>query len=385
MTTRVDLSQVALIDNHCHAPLREPFTTTGQYRSLFSESHHESMSTGDAAHTAFYARLINRLADWYGVAANEAAVLEARANVEEVDNAARLLRDANISHLILDDGYPRPHEAIDIDGLATSSGVTMTSLLRLETAFQELVVHHATLASLIEAVRELVADGRAKGFVGFKSIVGYRTGLDIQTWDHHDVEHAFTAAREEVATHGAVRLGFKPLLDTLLHLALAAAAAQELPVQFHVAYGDHDADFRSASPLELRAVLENDAYRSAPIVLLHGCWPYFREGAYLASVYQNAYLDISYGIPFLSTSEMYAMTSAAFAVVPFTKVMYSSDGARVAELHWLSARDGRRAAERTLDALVESGDLTIDQAQRAGQRFGRDNALALYGLEPTNG
>lgn len=71
------------------------------------------------------------------------------------------------------------------------------------------------------------------------------------------------------------------------------------------------------------------------VVLLHGCWPYFREGAYLASVYGNVYLDLSYAIPFLSMGEMTAMTRAALAVAPFTKLMYSSDGARVPELRLL--------------------------------------------------
>ena len=53
-----------------------------------------------------------------------------------------------------------------------------------------------------------------------------------------------------------------------------------------------------------------------PVVLLHGCWPYVREGAYLASVYGNAHLDLSYAIPFLSAGEMRAMTRAALGVAP---------------------------------------------------------------------
>ncbi len=42
----------------------------------------------------------------------------------------------------------------------------------------------------------------------------------------------------------------------------------------------------------------------ARIVLRHGCETCFREGAYLASLYDNVYLDLSYSIPFLSISEM---------------------------------------------------------------------------------
>jgi len=49
-------------------------------------------------------------------------------------------------------------------------------------------------------------------------------------------------------------------------------------------------------------------------VLLHECYPYTREGAYLAAVYENVYLDLSYGIPFLGYGEMATFTRAAFGV-----------------------------------------------------------------------
>ena len=50
--------------------------------------------------------------------------------------------------------------------------------------------------------------------------------------------------------------GHKPLLDTLLHAAFSEAARQEVPVQFHVGYGDADTDLLLSNPLHLRAVLE---------------------------------------------------------------------------------------------------------------------------------
>jgi predicted TIM-barrel fold metal-dependent hydrolase len=175
------------------------------------------------------------------------------------------------------------------------------------------------------------------------------------------------------------------LLDTLLHLAFAAAAAQEVPVQFHVGYGDPDADLRSAAPLELRNILEEPAYRGMSMVLLHGCWPYFREGAYLAAVYGNVYLDVSYAIPFLSVAEMTSMTRAALGAAPFTKLMYSSDGARVPELHWLGARDGRRAIGTVLGELVDDGDLDLGEALSAARQILRGNAARLYGFDDDGG
>jgi hypothetical protein len=77
---------------------------------------------------------------------------------------------------------------------------------------------------------------------------------------------------------------------------------------------------------------------------------------------------------------MLAMTRGALAAAPFTKVMYSSDGARIPELHWLGARDGRRALSAALGELVADGDLDVGEARRAGERILHDNAFELYGF-----
>jgi len=129
-----------------------------------------------------------------------------------------------------------------------------------------------------------------------------------------------------------VRLAHKPLLDTLLHVAFAEAARQGLPVQFHTGYGDTDANLLLANPLHLRAVLEEDTYRGMPVVLLHESYPYTRQGGYLAALYENVYLDLSYGIPFLGYDEMIAFTAAACGVAPLSKLLYSSDAVGVPEI-----------------------------------------------------
>src|SRR4029078_9917001 len=72
--------------------------------------------------------------------------------------------------------------------------------------------------------------------------------------------------------------------------------AQELPVQFHVAFGDDDADLRSANPLQLRGLLTDPLFRRVPFVLLH-CYPYVREAGYLAALYAHVFIDVSLAVP----------------------------------------------------------------------------------------
>jgi uncharacterized protein len=381
MPAPLDLTDVQVVDNHCHAvDQRQGHRDVEAWRAHFSESPDPRMRSVDVADTVFYRRLLTEMAAHYAVPGQEETVLAARANLGAEELTGRLFRDAGIGALVVDTGYPDPSTALTTAQIGAAARCPAVSLLRLELVLQDLVARHARYDDLRDAVRDRLSDSRRKGFSGFKSVAGYRTGLDIRRWQRDEVDVAFAAARQEVRSSGMVRLGHKPLLDSLLHVAFEVAAAEELPVQFHVGYGDPDADLRKANPLLLRAVLEERAYRSMPVVLLHGCWPFVREGAYLAAVYGNAHLDVSFGIPFLSRQEMRAVMQAALGAAPVSKLMYSSDGARVPELHWMAAHDGRRLLGQVLGEVVDDGDLTAVEARTAGERILRDNAVALYGI-----
>jgi len=378
----IDLSSIPLVDNHCHGLYREQgFADAAAWRRCFTESSDPGMARAHVATSVFYRRLTRELAGFLGCEATEGAVLAARRAYGRDRLIGDLLRAANIEALLIDTGYPPPGALLPDAELARLGGCRAHPLLRLEVLMQELIAAHATLAAVTEALRTALSDVRGRGYVGLKSIAAYRTGLAIRRWEAAEAEAAFAEARRAVAATGAVRLAHKPLLDTLLHVAFEQAARQEVPVQFHVGYGDTDADMLLANPLHLRAVLEERAYRGMPVVLLHACYPYTREGAYLAAVYENVYLDLSYGIPFLSRGEMLAFTRAALGVAPVSKLLYSSDGVGVAELHWLGAAEGRRALGRALGELVDDGELDAGEAAAAaGRAILRENAARLYRL-----
>ena len=375
----LDLTDLPVVDNHCHGVDRDQDLDVADWRSRCTEAPHAWARRADATDTACYRRLVRAAAAFHDLPEpyDEAALLAARAIRSAAQLTRELFRDAGIAGLVVDTGYPEPDRVLGRAGLPDGEQV---ELLRVELLLQDLVARHDRLDAVVEDLRDRLGDLRASGWAGLKSIVGYRTGLDVARWQPDEAQAAFVRARAEVGTTGQVRLGHKPLLDTLLHVALLAAASQEVPVQFHVGYGDPDVDLRTASPLGLRALLEEPAYRGAPIVLLHGCWPYVREGAFLAAVYENAYLDLSYGIPFLSLGELTSMTRAALGAAPFAKLMYSSDGAQIPELHWLGARDGRRVLGRVLDELVVDGDLDQAQARDVAGRILGGTAWQLYGF-----
>ena len=376
----VDLQHVPVVDNHCHGILRsQSFDTLLSWRRNFTESADPGMPRDHVASTAFYLRLIRALAGFLDCEPDEETVLAARAEKDARELVGALLWAANVETLLLDTGYPPPEKVLPGAELARLGNCRVEPMLRLETLMERLIAEHDSLEEAKEALVVALDDVRGQGYAALKSIAAYRTGLNIRGWSREEAEASFDEFQGAVR-EGSARLNHKPLLDTLLHAALAEAARQEVPVQFHVGYGDTDTDLLLGDPLHLRAVLEKPEYRGMPVVLLHGCYPYTRKGGYLAAVYENVYLDLSYGIPLLGFAEMLSFTREALGVAPISKLLYSSDGIGMPELHWMGATDGRRVLSQALEELVAHGELSISQAEAAGEEVLRRNAIRLYRL-----
>ena len=373
----VDLTGVPVVDNHCHGVATDQAFADGvAWRRAFTESTDPGMPREHVATTALYRRLIRTLVPFLDCDPTEEAVFAARTAREGRDLTAKLLRAANIETLLLDTGFPPPEEVFPVPKLGELANCRAEPILRLEILMERLLAEHETLAAMEEALAAALDDVRAGGHVALKSIAAYRTGLDIREWPREDAEASFREYRGS-ARDGSTRLVHKPLLDTLLHVAFAQAARQEIPVQFHVGYGDADTDLLLGNPLHLRAVLNRPEYPSMPVVLLHECYPYTRQGGYLAAVYENVYLDLSYGIPLLGYGEMLSFTRQALGVAPSSKLMYSSDGIGVPELHWMSAIDGRRVIGEALGEMVAHRELDLDGADAVGESVLRGNAAHL--------
>jgi uncharacterized protein len=376
----VDLTQVRVVDNHCHGILLDQtFGDLASWRGAFTESTDPGMARDHVATTAFYERLTRTLAGFLACEPGEQAVFEARTGKVGREFAATLLRAANVDTLLIDTGFPPPQEVLPVAELGALGGCGAEPMLRLEVLMERLLGENDSLARTEETLDAALQDVRAQGYVALKSIAAYRTGLDIREWPREDAENSFREYKSD-AEAGYARLVHQPLLDTLLHVAFARAARQEVPVQFHVGYGDADTDLLLGNPLYLRPVLQRPDYRGMPVVLLHECYPYTRQGGYLAAVYENAYLDLSYGIPLLGYGEMLSFTRAALGVAPASKLMYSSDGIGVPELHWISALDGRRVLGEALGEMVSHGELALPEAEAVGESILRTNATRLYGL-----
>lgn len=249
----------------------------------------------------------------------------------------------------MDDGFPPPGESIGWRELGELVGCEARPVLRIERIGEEL--------RQLDAVRAQVAAARANGFVALKTIAAYRGGLDLDSLP---------------APRDAERLEGTAMRENLL-AALEAneASGTPLPVQVHTGFGDSDLSFPRVRPGYLQPLIER--FRETPFVLLH-CYPFVREAGWLAHVYGNVLLDLSLTIPHVSRPR--EALREALELAPVSKLLYASDASRTPELYYLAATWWRETL-----AEVLANDLDLEEAEEAGRRILRENALALYGLD----
>ncbi|AMO61234.1 Amidohydrolase [Mycolicibacterium phlei] len=160
----------------------------------------------------------------------------------------------------------------------------------------------------------------------------------------------------------------------LLRFGLYAALRLGKPLQFHVGFGDRDADLRTANPLYLREFLL--ASGGTPIMLLH-CYPYEREAGYLAQAFNNVYLDGGLSINYLGARAR-SFVGRLLEMAPFRKILYSSDGFGPAELHYLGARLWRNAIRDVVQGFVDAGEWSVRDAVRVIDLIAHENAARVY-------
>jgi predicted TIM-barrel fold metal-dependent hydrolase len=365
------------MDGHCHPLLANPWAVSAeQFLDLLSEGRPGSM-TAHVPHTGYYRRTLRELAERLGCEPKVEAILERRQALGP-EVAARFLSERKVAALVVDTGYPP--SAMPIQEMRRLLPCQVHEVLRIEACAQALLAKGLPYDEFLECfMRELRnAAGRC---VALKTIIAYRSGLAVRKWERDEAARAYQAAAARVRAGGSPRLYEKPLLDTLLLSALKVAKEAHIPLQIHTGLGDPDIDLLQSNPLLLRPLLEDPAWADVRIVLLHMAYPYFREAAFMATVWPQVFLDLSLALPLLGSGAIPPLIEI-LSLAPTSKLLYGSDLGGLPELYALSAGWARTALGEALEWLVERGDLSEDKALASGRQMLSENALALYRLPP---
>jgi len=388
----IDLTGMSVVDAHCHGVrladlLEQPPTGWADRITLIGMCMASSATAAAELKqqvsaltewTMFASTGRRWLAHWLGV--DESDVDEARMARLRDDAGAylgALMADQRITDLFVDDGYPQP--PVDAAQFGALVGATAHRVARIEPIIDRVCAQADTLDDAVAAFEaELDACGQDPSCIAYKSIIAYRSGLDVGDPCDDEVAASFSAWKANGLVGG--RRETKALRDRFLHITCRKAATHDKAVHIHSGAGDPDVLLAHAHAAGLAPLIA--AHPATAIVLIHAGFPWIEEAAYLAGMYPNAHIELSLFNPW-ATLDLDRGLRTILGLVPTSKVMYGSDEASEPEVLWISARLFRRVLARVLDGAVDDDLLTPAEGVRTGEGILGANALRLHGLAAT--
>jgi hypothetical protein len=387
----IDLSDADVVDAHCHPYrvddllARDPaaFETRCMFlgTALLSSHHaaHELTAlVEELTETTVFGLALRRwLAAFLGCEPTKEAVVRARDAALRADPVAytrRLLDDERVTAVVADEGYPQPTIPREEFERALG-GVRVHRVGRIEpwiVEARETGTFDDTVGRFEHLVEEAAAD---RGLIAFKTIIAYRTGLDVTDPPSAEAKAAYDRWRADGWTE--TREHAKPVRDFLLRRAIELAKRHDRVFHVHVGGGDPDINLTHAKPRDVFPLLVE--HQELPIVLIHAGYPWLAEAAYVASVLPNVYLEISELVPW-GWAQIDQSLELILGAVPGAKVFHGSDEASEPEMFWASARLVRASLQRVLGSFVERDWLSAREAERIGRGVLSENVRAVHGV-----
>jgi len=398
-----------VVDNHAHNILRPHQLKSANFLTITTEANGEALEdTPKALSHLRAAKQLRKLydlpldADWASIVGKRTELLERDANAlmkKCFDGTQTILIDdgldtgANIQPYSWHDKYTLSpcKRIVRIETVAASilSSLHQQGKLPVGVALaDEEACSLAWVTFITHFEQAILASLEDEAVVGFKSVICYRAGLDIQPLRDIEVtEDGLRSFRRYYLPDCVARkfrVAAKGMNDALVISTCKLLAEHNLqrgvakPIQFHTGLGDNDISLLDSNPACLQELIKH--FPTVPIVLLHSSYPYTREAGYLATVYKNVYLDIGEVFPMVSRDGQEKIIRQALELTPTSKVLWSTDGHHFPETYWLANVQGREALEKVLCEYVEQEDLTVGQAMGAVRDILFENSNDLYKL-----
>jgi len=388
---RIDLTGADVIDAHCH-PFRsqdlldrEPRTFETRCMFLGTALMSSNQADLEAAEfveeltetTMFGLALRRWIAEHLGCEPTKEAVVAARDAALRADPpgyARGLLESERVVAVVADEGYPQPTIPRE-DFEAALGGVPVHRVSRIEPWIvdaREQGSFDGTVQRFEEIGNVAASDPR---LIAYKTIIAYRTGLDITDPSSAEAASAYDRWREDGWRES--REHAKPVRDFLLRRAFALAKEHDRVFHVHVGAGDPDVNLTHAMPQDAFSFFVEN--QDIPILMIHTGWPWVAEATYVGTVLPNVYLDLSELVPW-GWGQIDWSLEMILGSVPAAKVLYGSDESAEPEVFPVSARLVRQALERVLGTFVDRDYLSVTDAESLGRGVLADNVRRLHGI-----
>jgi uncharacterized protein len=366
------LADLPLVDHHCHGLVRRDLTRA-EFEAMLTEAEGPSALGG----SLFDSQIGFAVRRWCApvldlpahAPAEEYLARRTQLGAEEVNR--RLMAAVGTRTFLVDTGY-LPEPITSPDELAALTGGQAREVVRLEALAEEVLAGGVAAGDFAETFRSRLA-ARTAHAAGVKSVAAYRVGLALDGARPSGTE--VTAAADRL-----LRQGGKPrIADPVLHRFLVWSGIDlQLPVQFHVGYGDADVDLHRGDPLLLVDLLRATEPAGVPVMLLHN-YPFHRHAGYLAQVFGHVFVDVGLAVHNVGRRAD-ALVAELLELAPFGKVLFSSDAFGLAELYLLGTVLFRRGLGRYLADGVAEDAWTAADAARVAAMIGAGNAERAYRL-----
>jgi predicted TIM-barrel fold metal-dependent hydrolase len=370
---------VPLVDHHAHSVVGD-IADRATFERYLTEAAELARGHSSAFDSFLGASLLRYCGPVLGLAttAGPDEYLARRVELGGEESNRRLLRAAGVEHIVVDHGF-RAEDLVDVPELAQLAGAAVHQVVRLEHLAEVVAAQGVRPSKFADKFAQRLAEALSgpSAAVGCKSVMAYRHGLDVSPIEpgpgevRRATEEWLSAAR---GSPRGTRISHPVLLRHLVWAALRTGA----PLQIHTGYGDADLELHRSNPALLTRLIRLAAPLGAPIMLLH-CYPYHREAAYLAGVYEHVYFDIGLAINYAGYRATEVLAEAV-ETAPLHKFLYSSDAFGLAELHLLAAVNFREALAHVLQPLITHDSRSQDEVARLAAMIGSGTARHVYGL-----
>ncbi|KAI9642438.1 hypothetical protein NHQ30_009243 [Ciborinia camelliae] len=396
-----------LIDNHAHPLLIPSAKTNYPLLGITTEANGDALKATPSS--LAHIRATNQLANILGCPPKWGDVLKAIAkeNQKPGDVWTKQCLEG-IETILLDDGLNADNEVFKYSWHDKLTSKTLAAEIVNRNLDIFAVSEDRFFSSVLEGLQKAINDALSDpDVVGFKSIICYRTGLDISgACPLEEVKLSLLRCiwKQKVEGHTRLkRLDGQLLNSWIVHMAAGliqkCRTAHKKPIQFHTGLGDNDLMLKSSSPSHLQGFIRE--YPDVPIVLLHAGYPWTKETGYLATVYSNVYADIGEVFPCVSQGGQETVIRELLELCPTEKIVWSTDGHWFPETYLLAKIQSREAFEKVrfssatqqhnksddthgFQVLVEYVDrkaLTITQAVKVVEDVFFNTSNGLYDLQ----
>ncbi len=223
---------------------------------------------------------------------------------------------------------------------------------------------------------------KGAGAIAIKFVAAYYRSLDFDNVSRSDAQTIYTRFARGGEPSDAE---YKKFQDFMFRYVVRQAGKLGLVVHIHTGGGcGHFFNLRTSNPILLESVINDPAYRSTKIVLIHGGYPFTSETAFLLEK-PGIYADFSAQTFLLSPVALSKVLRSWLEYEP-EKVLFGTDASPATpevgweESAWLTSNVARDALAIALTGMVQDGEITRSRASELARMVMRENAAELYGL-----